>query len=117
MWREPPVTSITVIQTLVGPFTLTIAVFFLVRSVVDQAWLVAAVTAAWLMAGRAIKGIGHLSSEPASIRYVPLVSIVFIFVMIPVKLFSLFTLNRQGWLTRLMDGGVAEGQGSATLDG
>ena len=42
---------------------------------------------------------------------------MFVVVMIPVKLFSLFTLNRQGWLTRRMDGGVAEGQGSATLDG
>src|SRR5256885_12660806 len=74
MWREPAVTSITVIQNLVGPFTLTIAVFFVVRAVVDQAWLVATVTAVWLMAGRAVKGIGHIASEPASILYVPLVS-------------------------------------------
>ncbi len=116
MFHQPVVTSVNVIQNLVGPFTLSIAVYFLLRAVVDHSWIVAGVAAAWLLAGRAIKGIGHLASEPEALLYVPLVSVIFVIVMIPVKLYSLLTLNRQGWITRLAEGGVAEGQGSDTID-
>ena len=116
LWRQPVVTSVSVIQNLAGPFTLSLAIFFLVRAIAAQSWGVALIAAAWLMAGRAIKGIGHLVSEPEAILFVPLVTVVFIFVMIPVKLYSLLTMNRQGWITRLAEGGVAEGQGSETFE-
>ena len=71
--------------------------------------------ASWLMLGRAIKGARHLFGEPEALLFLPLVALVFIVVMIPVKFYALITMNRQGWITRTPDGGVAEGQGSDTL--
>jgi hypothetical protein len=45
----------------------------------------------------------------------PVIALVFIVVMIPIKVYALLTLNRQGWVTRRTDEAVAEGQGSSTL--
>jgi hyaluronan synthase len=115
LWQQPVITSVSVLQNLLGPFLLCLAVFFLVRGIMNQDWLLVAVSAMWLVLGRAIKGIGHLFSEPSSVIYVPLVTIIFIVVMIPVKVYALITMNRQGWITRRSDMVVAEGQGGDTL--
>jgi N-acetylglucosaminyltransferase len=48
--------------------------------------------------------------------FLPLVALVFVAVMIPVKVYALITLNKQGWITRTAEAAVAEGQGSGTFD-
>jgi len=115
LWRQPVITTISVIQNLAGPFTLTIATVFFVHEALGHHWALAALAASWLMLGRAIKSVRHLVSEPEALLFLPLVSLVFIAVMIPIKWYALFTLNRQGWITRRKDSLVAEGQASATL--
>ncbi len=115
LWRQPVITSVSVIQNLIGPFTLILATAFLVQGLISHRWVLALLAWSWLMAGRAIKGIRHLASEPEAVLFVPLVTLVFIVVMIPVKIYALLTMNRQGWITRRADGGVAEGQGNDTL--
>ncbi len=112
--RQPVITSVSVIQNLAGPFTLSLATYFLVKGVVSEQWVLAGLAFSWLILGRAIKGIGHLFSEPEAIFFVPFITLVFIVVMIPVKFYSLVTMNRQGWITR-GPGGFAEGQASSTL--
>jgi hyaluronan synthase len=67
------------------------------------------------MLGRAIKGIGHLFSDWRALLYLPLITLVFIVIMIPIKFYALVTMNRQGWITRTADAAVAEGQAVATL--
>jgi hyaluronan synthase len=115
LWRQPVITSISVLQNLFGPFTLTLATYFLVVELLGHHWALAALVGSWLLLGRAIKGVGHLFSEPEALLFLPLITVVFIVVMIPVKVYALLTLNRQGWITRRDDGGVAEGQASVTL--
>jgi N-acetylglucosaminyltransferase len=115
LWRQPVITSVSVIQNLAGPFTLTLATYFLVKGLVAEQWVLAGLAFSWLVAGRAIKGVGHLLSEPEAVLFLPLITFVFIAVMIPVKFYSLVTLNRQGWITRGPDG-FAEGQAGTTLD-
>ncbi len=115
LWRQPVITSVSVLQNLLGPFLLCIAVFFLAHGVLFHEWELVAVSGSWLVLGRAIKGVGHLFSEPSSLLYVPLVTLVFIIVMIPVKFYALFTMNRQGWITRRIGSEVAEGQGGDSL--
>ncbi len=115
LWRQPVITSVSVIQNLIGPFTLTLATYFLVRELLAHEWGFAVLAASWLMIGRAIKGIRHVFAEPEALLYLPLVTLVFIFVMIPVKFYALITMNKQGWMTRTPGSGVAEGQGGDTL--
>ncbi len=116
LWRQPVITSLSVLQNLLGPFTLTLVTGLLIAALVQGEWLVAFITTIWLLVGRSIKGIGHLVREPASIVYLPVITLVFVAVMIPIKFYALFTMNKQGWITRKRDQAVASGQGSATLD-
>jgi len=109
LWRQPVITSVSVIQNLVGPFTLTLATYFLVREALAHRWGLAILAASWLMLGRAIKGIRHVFAEPEALVFLPLVTLVFIVVMIPVKFYALLTMNKQGWITRTPGSGVAEG--------
>jgi N-acetylglucosaminyltransferase len=117
LWRQPVITSVSVIQNLLGPFTLALAAGLLVLSIVRDHWALAFLTASWLFLGRGVKGIGHLVREPETILFLPLIALVFILVMIPVKGYALVTMNKQGWLTRTIDEAVAAGQGSETLFG
>jgi len=115
LWRQPAITSISVLQNLIGPFTLMLATYFFIFELAQHHWALAALAWSWLLLGRAIKGIGHLASEPTTLLYLPLLTAIFIVVMIPVKLYALLTMNRQGWITRSEDTRVAEGQASHTL--
>lgn len=115
LWRQPVITSISVLQNLLGPFTLTIATGFLIGALIERQWWAVLVAATWLTFGRAVKGIGHLFNEPRALVYLPLITLVFIVVMIPIKFYALFTMNKQGWITRKSGQAVAEGQTVATL--
>ena len=115
MWQQPLITPISVAQNLLGPFTLLVPVSLLAFAVVEGLTLLAVAIAVWLMLGRAIKGFRHLANDPAALLMLPFVTVVFIAVMIPIKLYALLTLNRQGWVTRTTDDAVAEGQASSTL--
>ncbi len=116
LWRQPAITSVSVLQNLIGPFTLALATYFLIASLLAHEWGLALLAWSWLLLGRAIKGVGHLVSEPSTLWYLPLITVIFILVMIPVKLYALVTMNVQGWITRRADTEVAEGQSSRTLE-
>jgi N-acetylglucosaminyltransferase len=115
LWKQPAITSISVLQNLCGPFTLSLATFYLVVELAGHRWGLAALALSWLMAGRAIKGIGHILREPRGLVYLPLITAIFIVVMIPVKFYALVTMNRQGWITRTAENAVADGQAAVTL--
>lgn len=116
LWRQPVITSVSVLQNLLGPFTLTLVVGLLIAGIVQGEWVIVLITTVWLLIGRSIKGIGHLVREPRTIFYLPLITLIFVGVMIPIKIYALVTLNRQGWITRTQGESVATGQGSDTLD-
>jgi len=116
MWRQPVITSVSVLQNLLGPFTLLIVTSLLIAACVQGEWVLAFLTTIWLLIGRGLKGFGHLRRAPATVLYLPLITLVFMAIMIPVKIYALVTMNRQGWITRRKDSLVAEGQASWTLD-
>lgn len=115
MWQQPTITSVSVIQNLLGPFMLLVPVLLLAIALTTAQYPAAATIGAWLILGRAVKGFRHLRNRPRAVLLLPFISAVFIVVMIPIKLFALLTLNRQGWVTRTEEYAIAEGQGSATL--
>lgn len=115
MWQQPPITAISVAQNLLGPFTLIVPVSLLVWSLVDRVYLFAGALATWLVVSRGVKAFRHLAQQPRALLLLPVMTLVFVVLMIPIKLYALLTLNRQGWVTRTADESVAEGQASTTL--
>jgi cellulose synthase/poly-beta-1,6-N-acetylglucosamine synthase-like glycosyltransferase len=115
MWRLPLITPLSVAQNLLGPFTLLVPVSLIALSIPTGNDVLAGAIALWLLVGRAIKGWRHVAEHPSALLLLPFIALVFIVVMIPIKLYALLTLNRQGWVTRRTDDAVAEGQGSNTL--
>lgn len=115
LWRVPFITKITVLQILLTPLTMAITVGYLVFS--RMAWELAAMllAIAWLLLGRAIRGISHLRSHPRELLFLPLVALVVILIALPLKLYALVTMNKQGWLTRSAGTVGGEGQTAASL--
>jgi len=115
LWRVPFITKITVLQILLTPVTmgLTLAYLFFARLELTPIGIAAAV--GWLLLGRGIRGISNLVRNPSDIFILPLVALVVIFVALPVKTYALFTMNKQGWLTRHADQIGGDGQDSRSL--
>jgi cellulose synthase/poly-beta-1,6-N-acetylglucosamine synthase-like glycosyltransferase len=116
LWRVPLVSQITVLQILFTPVTMFAAVFYVVSSgFSDRGWQALALSLTWVLLGRAIRSISHLRRRPADILILPLVAVVIAMVALPIKTYALFTMNKQGWLTRRADLTGGEGQDEASL--
>jgi hyaluronan synthase len=115
LWRRPLITQLTVLQFMLTPLTMGIALVYLVNWFFHPQQYVATIALAWLLMGRGIRGLSHLREQPADILVLPLLALVVIFIALPVKLFAILTMNRQGWLTRHADLVGGEAQGAATL--
>lgn len=117
LWRQPLLTQVTVLQILLTPLTMGIAIAYVVRAFSAHSVAVATAYLAWVVVGRAIRGLSHLRHHPRDLAILPLVALVTVVLAIPVKLLAFATMNRQGWLTRSADRDVPVGQSSASLVG
>jgi len=116
LWRVPLVSQVTVLQILFTPVTMLAAIFYVVAAgVADAPGWVLSVAVAWLFVGRAIRSVSHLHRRPSDLMLLPLVTLVIAFVAFPLKTYALFTMNKQGWLTRRSDLTGAEAQTEASL--
>jgi cellulose synthase/poly-beta-1,6-N-acetylglucosamine synthase-like glycosyltransferase len=115
LWRQPLLTPISVVQNLIGPFTLLVPVALALRALLTGNFVLAGAVAGWLVIGRGVKGFRHLLASPRSTLLLPFMTLLSVFVIVPIKLWALLTLNRQGWVTRVHGEAVAEGQGRDTL--
>jgi hyaluronan synthase len=115
LWRAPLVTKLTVLQILVTPVTMGLALTFLIFSRLQlspRGFLVAGV---WLLGGRLVRSYSHLRRHPWDIFLLPLYELMVIMVALPIKTYAAITMNKQGWLTRTVDSVGGEGQSAATL--
>jgi hyaluronan synthase len=115
LFRQPVLTQLTVLQILLTPLTMGIALAYLVHGYTSEAFLVATIYLLWLMIGRGIRSASHLREHPEDIVLLPLMTVVTMFVAVPLKLYALLTMNRQGWLTRHDGHDVPAGQSRASL--
>jgi len=113
----PFVSKITVLQILLTPVTMGMALTYLVLSRMSPGWQGVVLGLGWLMAGRLVRSISHLRRHPLDIVLLPLVTAVVILISLPIKLYAFVTMNKQGWLTRSSDRTGGEGQDSASLVG
>jgi hyaluronan synthase len=115
LWRTPLVTKITVLQILLTPVTMGMAVGYLLLSRLELTARGGIVVLFWLLAGRAIRGWSHLRRHPRDVFILPLLTAVVIVISLPIKLYAFVTMNKQGWLTRAGDRVGGEGQHAGTL--
>jgi hyaluronan synthase len=118
LWRQPLICQLSVLQVMLTPLTMGIALSYLVRWFFQpQQQYVVTVAIAWLLLGRTLRGLSHLRQRPGDVVVLPLVAVMVVFVALPVKAYAVLTMNRQGWLTRRADLVGGEGQGAATVTG
>ena len=116
LWRVPWVSRITVLQIVLTPVTMFAAVHYVVASALsDRGGQALALSLAWVLLGRAIRSTSHLRRRPSDVLFLPLVAVVIALVALPIKTYALFTMNKQGWLTRRPDLTGGEGQSEASL--
>jgi len=116
LWRVPMVTKITVLQILLTPVTMGMALGYLIFSRLELTAHSVGLALIWLLLGRGVRGYSHLRRHPQEILLLPVTALVVIFIALPIKLYAFVTMNKQGWLTRTADSIGGEGQSSATLD-
>lgn len=117
LWRQPLVTQVTVLQILLTPLTMGLALVFLYFAVTTHGPLIAAAFIAWVFVGRLLRGLSHLQRVPRDVVLLPLIVATTIVIALPIKLFSLVTMNCQGWLTREATSVGGEGQDLASMRG
>ncbi|GAA2869641.1 N-acetylglucosaminyltransferase [Actinoplanes cyaneus] len=116
LWRVPMVTKLTVLQILLTPVTMGMALAYLIFSRLELTVHSIALTLIWLLLGRGLRGYSHLRRHPQEILLLPVTALVVIFIALPIKLYAFVTMNKQGWLTRTADSIGGEGQNAATLN-
>lgn len=116
LWQVPFITKITVLQIVFTPLTMAITLGYLLFSRMAWELLAMVLAVGWMLLGRAVRGSSHLRRNPGDLLLLPLVALVVIFIALPIKLYALVTMNKQGWLTRSADSVGGEGQGAASLD-
>jgi hyaluronan synthase len=117
LWRVPFISQLTVMQILLTPVTMFAAVYYLVMAAVaPQTSRALELALVWLLLGRAIRSASHLRRRPRDIWLLPLVTVVIMVVALPIKLYALFTMNKQGWLTRHSEQIGGEAQTESSLE-
>ncbi|GGJ82020.1 hypothetical protein GCM10010123_09730 [Pilimelia anulata] len=115
LWRAPLVTKVTVLQILLTPLTMGLTLAYLLGGRLAPTPAGLGLALAWMLLGRGIRGWSHLRRHPGELLLLPLVTLVVIGIALPIKLYALVTMNRQGWLTRGPDRIGGEAQTAATL--
>jgi hyaluronan synthase len=116
LWRVPLVSQLTVLQIMFTPVTMFAAVYYVVASgFSDHGWTALSLSLTWVFLGRAIRSVSHLRRRPSDLLILPVVAIVIALVALPIKTYALFTMNKQGWLTRRADLTGGEAQDTASL--
>ncbi|MDF2993401.1 MAG: glycosyltransferase [Microbacterium sp.] len=118
VFKVPLISQITMMQILLTPFTMFVALAYVALAArAEHPLLGLGLAVVWLFVGRGIRGMSHLWRRPEDIVLLPLVTLVIIFISLPIKVYALFTMNKQGWLTRSADTQGGEGQTEASLGG
>jgi N-acetylglucosaminyltransferase len=115
LWRVPFITKVTVLQILLTPVTMGMTLFYLIFARLELTPLGIGAAAAWLLAGRGIRGFSHLRRTPRDLLILPVLALTVILIALPIKLLAFATMNKQGWLTRRAGQVGGDGQAGATL--
>jgi cellulose synthase/poly-beta-1,6-N-acetylglucosamine synthase-like glycosyltransferase len=114
LWRQPVITQIGVLQILLTPLTMGVAVTYLTLWMFRPEHYAPLIAVGWLLVGRGLRGFSHIRERPRDFFILPLTVLMIIIVALPIKAWALVTMNKQGWLTRRSDLIGGEGQSDAS---
>ncbi|MGR9898470.1 hypothetical protein ACUOF9_22720, partial [Escherichia coli] len=84
IFKVPLISQITMMQILLTPFTMFVALAYVVLAVRTEHPTIGLILAiVWMFVGRGIRGMSHLWRRPEDIVLLPLVTLVIIFVSLP----------------------------------
>jgi hypothetical protein len=107
---------VTVLQILFTPVTMFAAVYYVIVAGLGPAGTRGLVLGlAWMLIARTVRSLSHLRRKPEDLVLLPVMVLVIALVALPIKTYALFTMNRQGWLTRSSALVGGEGQSEASL--
>ncbi|TMI22838.1 glycosyltransferase [Candidatus Bathyarchaeota archaeon] len=108
VWRKSWILPVSMFHATITPYTLaigglatayfaltspgTVTTLFGVAFNFPLLWLVVSI------GGRSFKGLSHLRQVPRDVSLAVIMTFLMLFIMVPVKIFSLVTMNRQGWV-------------------
>src|SRR5438309_1143014 len=108
IWRKPWILPVSIFHATVTPYTFALGALatlylalthpgtqttiFGVAFNFPLLWVILSIS------GRSIKGLSHLRQVPGDLSLLVIVTFLMLFVMFPVKIFSLLTMNSQGWV-------------------
>jgi hyaluronan synthase len=94
-----PFLAFTMMDKAISSFTLLLGPTFLGYAIAQQKWAFVIVLVAWWQISRSAKLLPHLRRRPSSFFFV-LGYVVVSWVMALIKLYALFSIRKQRWLTR-----------------
>lgn len=97
--RRHPALFFFQIDKVLQSFVVILSPIFFIIALIYNEWLVAAIIFVWWFVSRTIKMYSHLLQKPHNITIIP-GFVLFSFVSGIMKIYALFTLNTQGWITR-----------------
>ncbi len=115
LWRQPFITQLTVLQILLTPLTMGVSLVYLYFGARHLAPPFIGAVIVWVFIGRAIRGLSHLREHPNDIVILPVVVVMVMVIALPLKVISILTMRRSGWMTRHSDTTGGEGQDNASL--
>ncbi len=94
-----PALAFFILDRFIQPFTLLLGLMYFINSLIFGHYLVTVALFVWWIVSRVIKLYPHLKRYPKDIVWLPVYIFVSYYLAI-LKLYSLVTLNSQGWITR-----------------
>lgn len=106
IFRRSPMLAFSMISNLISPLFLSIVLLeaayraFWAGEIVPPELLRLGIFLLGITITRGIRSFPHLSDKKSDLLLLPLYALMAILLLFPVRLYSFFTMNVQGWLTR-----------------
>lgn len=98
VWKHPFLAFVLIDRTI-SNFTMLLSLTYFVVSLILGLWIPAAILLGWFLFSRGIRISSHLARRPGNFKLIP-VYVVTSYIMATIRIYGLFTLNRQDWITR-----------------
>lgn len=99
IWLREPFFAYHLIDRFIQPFTLLLGPIYLGIALSLGHYIVASILVSWWMISRTIRIFPHLRRSPLDIFFVPFY-VASQYPLAILKIYALFTMNYQGWITR-----------------
>ncbi|MDP2909876.1 MAG: glycosyltransferase [bacterium] len=99
IWKRGKVLALYTIDRFIQPFIFLVAPITFLFAVTRGDWPIAGGLILWWIISRSVKISSHLKRHPADFAIVP-IYILNNYLLNVIKIYALFTITRQGWITR-----------------